>query len=100
MRASPTSELAILRRPMPTIGRDPINTRPECGVSTLCYTMVIAGLKFDCGWILIWKTSQSALRPAEGRPEGRFRGCPDQNPVEIRHGSPISGPEALLRNIG
>ncbi len=43
---------------------------------------------------------KSALRPAEGRPECRFQDLPDQNPAEIRPGSPTSGPVALLLNIG
>ncbi len=48
----------------------------------------------DFGRILIGKASKSALRPAGGRPEGRFRGFPQKNPAEIRPGNPISGPEA------
>jgi hypothetical protein len=43
--------------------------------------------------------SKSALRPAFGRPEGRFRCFPGSSPAEIRPGRPISGPEALLRII-
>ena len=42
---------------------------------------------------------ESALRPAEGRPEDRFRCFPGSSPAKIRPGSPISGPEALMRNI-
>ncbi len=52
------------------------------------------------GRILIGRASQSALRPAECRPEGRFCCNPDLNPAEILPGRQISGPEALLRNIG
>ncbi len=37
--------------------------------------------------------------PAEGRPEGRFECFPGSGPAKFRSGSPISGPEALLRNI-
>ena len=36
-------------------------------------------------------------RPS-GRPEGRFRCLPGSSPAKIRPGSPIYGPEALLRN--
>ncbi len=54
------------------------------------YTVSVA-----CG-----RVSKSDLRPAEGRPEGRFRGYPDWDPPEIRPGCPISGPDARLRNIG
>ncbi len=50
--------------------------------------------------IIVRKAAKSALRPAEGRPEGRFWKFPDENPTEILPGSPISGSEALLRNIG
>ena len=38
-------------------------------------------------------------RPAFGRPEDRFRCFPGSSPAEIRPGRPISGPEALLRNV-
>ena len=34
-----------------------------------------------------------------GRPEGRFRCFPGSSPAKIWPGSPMSGPEALLRNI-
>ncbi len=51
--------------------------------SSLCYAMVFPGRK-------------SGSRPAEGRPESRFRSFPDQNPAEIRPGSSISCPEALF----
>ncbi len=42
----------------------------------------------------------SALRQAFGRSDGQFLDFPDWNPAEIQPESPISGPEALLRNIG
>ncbi len=45
------------------------------------------------------KPPKSALRPAFGRPEGRFWCFPGSSPAKIRPGSPISGLEALLRNI-
>ncbi len=41
---------------------------------------------------------ESALRPAEGRQEGRFRSFPDSSPAKIQPGRPISGPEALSRS--
>ena len=47
----------------------------------------------------IGKTPKSVLRPAEGRAESRFRFFPGSSPAKIRPGSPIYGPEALLRNI-
>ena len=71
----------------------------------LCYAIVLflAGNRAsgqDFGRILIGRASKSALRQAFSRPEGRFLCFPDRNPAEIRPGSPISDPEALLRNIG
>ncbi len=45
------------------------------------------------------KEPNSALRPAFGRPEGRFRFFPGSRPAKIRPGRPIYGPEALLRNM-
>ena len=42
---------------------------------------------------------KSALRPAFGRPEGRFRFFPGSSPAKIRPGRSTSGPEALLHNI-
>ncbi len=53
----------------------------------------------DFGWTATGKTLESALRPAEGRPEDRFRCFPGRSPAKIRPGRPISGPEALLRNV-
>ncbi len=40
------------------------------------------------------------LRPAEGQPESLYCGFPVQSPTEVRPGRPISGPEALVRNVG
>ncbi len=37
--------------------------------------------------------------PAFGQPEVRFRYFPNSSPAKIRSGRPMSGPEALLRNI-
>ncbi len=44
----------------------------------------------------------AGLLPGKNRklPEGRFRCFPGGSPAKIRPGKPISGPEALLRNIG
>jgi hypothetical protein len=39
------------------------------------------------------------ILPAEGRPEGRFRCFSGSSPAKIRPGRPISGPDAILRNI-
>ncbi len=72
-------------------------------VRTLCYAIVPpgresafrAGFGPDC----FRKEPRSALRPAEGRLEGRFRCFPTSSPAKIRPGRPISGPEALLRNM-
>ncbi len=55
-----------------------------------------AGLWSD---FLTGKAPKSALRPAEGRPESRFRFFPGSSLAKTRPGRPISGPEALLRNI-
>ncbi len=62
---------------------------PEIGLPV----WISAGLKSG-------KPQIQALRPAFGRPEGQFFCFPNQNAAEIRPGSPICGPEALLRNIG
>ncbi len=66
---------------------------------TLRYAIVLpASVSWqDVGRVLIGRASKSALRPAEGRPEERC--VSPTNPAEIRSGNPISGPEALLRNI-
>ncbi len=53
----------------------------------------------DFGRIATGKSLKSALRPAGGRPEGRFRCFPGRSPAKIRPGRPIYGPEALLRDI-
>jgi hypothetical protein len=53
----------------------------------------------DFGRTATWKAPKSALRPAFGRPEGRFRCFPGSSPTKIQPGSPTYGPEALLRNI-
>ncbi len=49
------------------------------------------------GPILRFSRLESGRNPA--RQEGRFRCLPDSIPAEIRPGSPISGPEALMRNV-
>ncbi len=41
---------------------------------------------------------KSALRPACGRPEGRFRYVLGSNLANIRPGRPIYGPETLLES--
>ncbi len=53
----------------------------------------------DFGRTATGNTPKSALRPAFDRPEDRFRCFPDSSPAKIRPGRPISGPEAVLRNI-
>ena len=53
----------------------------------------------DFGRTATGKAPKSALRPAFGRPECRFRCFPGSSPAKILPGRPISGPEALLRNI-
>ncbi len=72
--------------------------------ASLCYAIVRPARRLDfgdgfqpdcCG-----RAPKAALRPAFGRPEGRFRCFPESSPAEIRPGRPIYGPEALLRNIG
>ena len=40
----------------------------------------------------------SALRPAFGRPEGRFGSLPGSRLAKIRPGRPIYGPEAVLHD--
>ena len=53
----------------------------------------------DFGRTATGKEPKSALRPAEGRPEDRFRCFPGSSPAKIRPGRQIYGPEALLRDI-
>ena len=72
----------------------PINALavPNNIIVTLCYAILLPGWKSgfragnrssrqDFGRMLVGRASKSALRPAEGRPEGRFRGFPDVNPL-------------------
>ena len=49
------------------------------------------------GRILSRSDSSREPLPAEGRPQSRLLSCPDLG--EIRPGTPISGPETILRNI-
>ena len=49
---------------------------------------------------LIGKASKSALWPAFGRRRADVEVFPSLNPAEIPPGSPVSGPEAILCNIG
>jgi hypothetical protein len=53
----------------------------------------------DCGWTATGKAPKLSLRPADGRPKGRFLCFPGSSPATIRPGRPISVPEAILRNI-
>ncbi len=53
----------------------------------------------DIGRTATGKAPKSALPPAEGRPEGRFRCFPGSSPAKIWPGRPIYGPEPLLHNI-
>ncbi len=67
----------------------------------LCYAIVLPGRHSGQD---VWpdccrETTESPLRQAKDRPEGRFRCFPGSSPAKIRPGRPISGPEALLRNI-
>ncbi len=50
--------------------------------------------------ILIGKASKSALWPAFGRRRADVEVFPSLNPAEIPPGSLVSGPEAILCNIG
>ncbi len=52
----------------------------------------------DFGQTATRKAPTSALRPAQGRAEGRFRCFPGSGPAKIQPGRPTYGPEALLRN--
>jgi hypothetical protein len=45
------------------------------------------------------ESTKIRLRPAFGRPEGRFQSFPGSSPAKIWPGRPINGPEALLHNI-
>ena len=65
---------------------------------TLGDAIVLPGRKSDFFRTATGKAPKSALRPAEGRPEGQFRCVPGSSPATIRRGVPIYGPEALLRN--
>ncbi len=53
----------------------------------------------DFGRTATGKTPKPALRPAEGRPEGRCRCFPGSSPAKSRPDKSISGPETILRNI-
>jgi hypothetical protein len=53
----------------------------------------------DFGRTATGKAPKSVLRPAEGRPEGRFRCLPGSSSAKIRPGRRIYGPEAVLRNM-
>ncbi len=52
----------------------------------------------DFGRTATGNTPKSALRPAFGRPEGRFP-CFPNSPAKIWPGRPMSAPEALSRDI-
>ncbi len=65
------------------------------------------GLSNDDGHAQAWRQQPRFTRLEIGPParlasnrKGRFKSFPDQNPAETRPGRPISGPEALWRNIG
>ncbi len=67
-----------------------------------CYAIVFPGRK-SAFHARFWPAAtgeapKSGLRPAEGRPEGRFWCLPGGSPAKIWPGSSIYGPEALLRN--
>ncbi len=49
----------------------------------------------DFGRTATGKSPTSALRPADGLPEGRFQFFPGSSPAKIRPGRPTFGPEAL-----
>ncbi len=59
------------------------------------FHVLTQGLYLKSGFRPDLKSGKPQNRPS-GLPEGRFRGFPLD---EIRAGSPISGPEELLRNI-
>ena len=48
----------------------------------------------DLGRTATWKTRESAIRPALGKPEGRLRIFPGSSLAKIRPGGLISGPES------
>ncbi len=68
-------------------------------VTQECFRAVNLPSGPDFGRTATGKAPELALRPAFGRPEGRFRRFPGSSPAEIRPGRPIYGPEARLRNI-
>ncbi len=76
----------------------PLLQRPRGAQATLCYAMVLPGRKsgFRAAFRPDSSRETAGLRPAGG-PILRFSRLESG---EIRRGSPISGPEALLRNIG
>ncbi len=71
-------------------------------MDTLCYAIVLPGWKsgFRAGFRSESSRESLKIGPPAGlrQPQGQFLSFPDQNPAEP--GSPISGPEALLRNMG
>ncbi len=81
----------------------PVAIRTLLVLATLCYAIMFPGRESsgsDFGRILIGKASGSALRPAFGQPGGAILKLSRLSPVKKWPGSPISGPKALLRNIG
>ncbi len=68
-------------------------------VMQYCFRAVNRPSGPDFGRTATGKTSKSVLGPAFGRSEGRFWCFPGSSPAKIRPGSPISGPEALLRDM-
>ncbi len=79
-------------------GRRPINL--VLCVTQWCFRAVNRSSWPDFGRTANGKTAKSFLRPAFGRPEGRFRRFPGRSQATIRPGRPIPGPEALLCDIG
>ncbi len=78
------------------------NSPPNPPKGTLCYAIVLPGRKSgfrpNFGRTATGKEPKSALRPAPGR-RTDFQFFPGISLAKIRSGSPISGPEPLLRSI-
>jgi hypothetical protein len=81
------SKKRVAKKPL----RDPLDKGVPY-VAQECFRAGHRSSGLDFGRILIWKASNSALRPAGG-PILRL------SRTEAQLGSPISGPEAPLRNV-
>jgi hypothetical protein len=81
----------------------PPNSPPNPPKDTLRYAIMLPGRKsaFRAGFQPDCYRENTEIGPPAGRrpAQGRFRCFPGSSPAQIRPGRPISGPEALLRNI-